>query len=304
MSDWTNSFVILLYHGVSSGVHRGIENASKKHIPTDEFDAQMALLCAEYNVLPFDELLLRQTLGKLPPRSVAVTFDDGFANNATDALPVLVKHGIPATFYLSTGFIDSAQTFWVDKLEYLINETSLLSVELPRLSRRLSLATDVDRLQSLKDLKHAAKQCPGLAQDLVRELETRLGVAPRYDYPDYRTLTWDQVRFMKASGLCAFGAHTVNHTILSHLSVDEQESEIRLSKIELETQLEETTTLFSYPEGQWHHFTEETIRLVKGAGFASSPTAVFGRNYLDTSPFELKRNMVGFSASFEACLEG
>ncbi len=296
-------FVILLYHGVTEQNHRGIENSSRKQIPAGEFKRQMERLAAEYQVLSLRELVRLSSRRALPESSVAVTFDDGFENNYNVAFPILERLRIPATFFLSSGHIGTERVFWVDKVEYLLNETAQADFFLPALQLGFLLRTPDDRRAALCQIKAALKQTPGLIEPVLAQMQQRLGVDPRYDYPDYRTLSWDQVRQMRRSGLCEFGAHTVDHAILTHLSREGKESQIQGSRQAIERQLGEPVDLFSYPEGQEGHFDEETVALLRSAGFSLSCTALFGFNTDETSPFHLRRNMVEFTAPFEKCLE-
>ncbi len=296
-------FVILLYHGVTERTHRGIQNCSRKQLPSAQFERQMEHLAQGYRVLPLRELVRLSVARAVPTRAVAVTFDDGFENNCSVAFPILERFQIPATFFLSTGHIGTDKAFWVDKVEYLLNETAEPELFLPPLERSFRLRTLADREGALTEIKAALKKVPGLIEPTVSEMECRLQVAPRYDYPDYRTLSWDQVRQMRRSGLYEFGAHSVDHAILTHLNLAEKEAQIRGSQETLERELQEPVDLFSYPEGQGAHFDEETIGLLRSAGFSVSCTALFGFNTEETSPFHLRRNMVEFAAPFEECLE-
>lgn len=296
-------FVILLYHGVSRTVPQGIENCSKKHISPEEFTCQMEHLAADYVVLPLSEVLVLKQKGSLPKRTAVVTFDDGFENNYSTAFPILQRYGIPATFFLTTGFISTHRVFWVDKLECLLNELPHANLNLETLGRQYWLGSLSDRIYALHELKRFLKATPGLVCEAIEELERLSRSSATYEHEDYRTLTWDQVRDMNKSNLCEFGAHTVDHAILSHLSRSEKEYQIFTSKRTLEEELGEEVFLFSYPEGQKDHYDEETIQILRSAGFSSSPTAIFGFNTCATSDYHLRRNMVELTAPFDECLE-
>lgn len=298
------NFILLLYHGVTDYSGSGIQNCSHKHISLQKFEEQMRLLSEQFNVLSLNDLLRLKKKGKLPDKSVSVTFDDGFANNYTHAFPLLKKYGIPATFYLTTGFIDTNKVFWVDKIEYLLNETSESCIHLDSIDISLSLSTIQSKITALKAIKSCLKKDSKLIKPILQELEKKSNVPAKYNYDDYSMLTWDNVRTMDDSELCEFGAHTVDHSILSHLSREEKEFQISESKKKLEDELNHEITLFSYPEGQLHHYDSETIELLRRYGFSSSPTARFGINNQYISNFRLYRNMVEFDASFEKCLEG
>jgi peptidoglycan/xylan/chitin deacetylase (PgdA/CDA1 family) len=303
MSKASPKFVILLYHGVSQAKHKGIENCSRKHLPAEEFARQMEYLATNYQVLPLSQLLLLKEIGSLPSRAVAITFDDGFENNYSVAYPIMMRYSIPATFFLATGFINTQRVFWVDKVEYLINESQHTFIKLKTLDSCYPLGSMEEKKYALQEIKRILKSVSGLVADVITELEDVSSVDPRYDYEDYRICTWEQVREMRQSGLYDFGGHTVNHEILSHLNRAGKEKEIFEAKETLERELSEQIPLFSYPEGQENHFDPETIEVLKSAGFSCSPSAIFGVNTLTTSNYYLRRNMVGFTASFEKCLE-
>ncbi len=295
-------FVILLYHGVTQARHRGIENCSGKHLPKEEFRQQMDRLSTEYTVLPLRELAARKGHGTLPPHSVAVTFDDGFENNFSVAFPILKQFGIPATFFLSTGFIGTGRLFWVDRLEYLLNETSRGQVEVAAFQETFPLHTLQEKRTALKAIKRRLKEEMHLIEATLEGLSRECAVASQDYYEDYRTLTWEQVRQMHRSGLCDFGVHTVDHAILSRLPSAEKEFQIRAAKKNLEEVLGEEVDSFSYPEGLTQHFDRDTMERVKKAGFRNATTAIFGVNTAQTDDYLLNRNMVGMPYSFQECL--
>jgi peptidoglycan/xylan/chitin deacetylase (PgdA/CDA1 family) len=107
---------------------------------------------------------------------------------------------------------------------------------------------------------------------------------------------------MNTCDLFDFGGHTVDHMILSQLSDEKKNDQIVQCKRTLESKLQKSVTLFSYPEGQRHHYDDKCIELLKKHGFISSPSAVFGFNTSNASPFHLYRNMVGFVARFKECI--
>ena len=124
MIDYTkflkkNYFPIFLFHGVTqrTTTYR-VRNYNKKHISRDQFYSVCLKLSKIGNILSMDEvyeILLKKK--KLPPFSYAITFDDGFLNNLTVASPILYDLKLPASFYVTTNFIDKNYMSWVDRLE-------------------------------------------------------------------------------------------------------------------------------------------------------------------------------------------
>ena len=114
---------ILLYHGVTKFNSEGIENISGKHMEAMEFDKQMKWLSENKNVVTLKEI-------NNTPDSVAITFDDAFKNVYDVALPILKKYDLPATFFITTGFVGTDKIFWVDKVEHMINYSKSTILEL------------------------------------------------------------------------------------------------------------------------------------------------------------------------------
>jgi peptidoglycan/xylan/chitin deacetylase (PgdA/CDA1 family) len=98
--------VVLIYHRVGAGT--GVE----VDLPVSMFDEQLAHLRERGPVLSLDDALVALA-GPAPegPAPVVVTFDDGTADFVDHALPVLVRHQVPATLYAATGFIDEGRDF-------------------------------------------------------------------------------------------------------------------------------------------------------------------------------------------------
>ena len=103
---------ILLYHGVTQEKPIGISNYSGKHIDFNIFEKQMNYLKNNFSLLSMDEVIcIKKNKKEFPSKSVAVTFDDGFKNNYTLAMPLLEKYQIPTTFYVCAGMINTKSMF-------------------------------------------------------------------------------------------------------------------------------------------------------------------------------------------------
>jgi len=299
------TFSILLYHGVSSKPHKGIENFHQKHISVEDFEEQIAYLSKHYHISKMSDI--NQVI-KESEKNIIITFDDGFANNYYYAFPILKKYQVPATFYISTGFIETKEVFWVDKVEYLVNESPLNKIKLDTLKQSFKLNSPSDKILMVQVIKEQLKSETNVKiarqkiESTISELESKAAVEPRYDYDDYLPMTWEQIFEMNQSEWCDIGGHTVDHTILSQLEFKEKKRQIIECKQVLERELDQTINLFSYPEGQRSHYDQETIEILRQYNFISSPSAVFGFNTSQTSCFHLYRNMVGFVAPFKQCL--
>lgn len=294
-----DAVVILLYHGVTAAESQGIENFSGKHIAAEEFDRQMRFLAENAVPLPLRYLSDLVAAGETPPPgSVAVTFDDSFRNIHESALPILSLHGIPATFFVSTGFVGTNRRFWVDVVEHAINraEARTLRIRLEDVEREFDVCTHGGRIEAVTEIKAVTKRMnPAQRAEILAALIEETGVDDSGDeVPNYANLNWDDIRALDEGVGYDVGGHTVNHEILAHLDDKQLEFEISGCLRDLEVQLGHSVDLFSYPEGQADHFDERVISRLKAHGVRICPTAIGGINPPGTDPFHLRRIMVGF----------
>ena len=132
MIDYTNflsneNFVIFLFHGVISSNKSKIRNYTNKHLEVSRFERIIDELRINGEPVSLDQII-RAKNGKLeiPPKSYAVTFDDGFANNLNLAAPILKRYSTPATFYITTRFIQNNDSSWTDLIEYAVEKVQSL----------------------------------------------------------------------------------------------------------------------------------------------------------------------------------
>ncbi|MCF6258186.1 MAG: polysaccharide deacetylase family protein [Gammaproteobacteria bacterium] len=252
--------LILFYHRV----HPVADPLRPSDVDVDTFDWQMEVLSRYFTPLALGHAveLLRQ--GKLPANAVCVTFDDGYADNVEVALPVLQRWAVPATFFLTTGFFGHG-CMWNDRvIELLRNvDTQKLSLSNLRLGE-YKITSMSDRLKMvnsvLRQLKHLAFE---ERDQQVQRLENELNINVSYS-PMMRE---EQVSVLIKSGM-SVGAHTVNHPILSRISLDEAKQEIETGKRQLEALTKKEVTLFAYPNGvPGKDYEAEHVGLVKAAGF-------------------------------------
>jgi peptidoglycan/xylan/chitin deacetylase (PgdA/CDA1 family) len=291
---------VLLYHGVhADDLPDGPKNSSGKHISRRRFDAQMEDLAANHPVVSMEEIAAAYR-GEfdLPQDAVAVTFDDGFLNNYTEAWPVLEKHGIPATIYIATGFIGTGRMIWTDQLETSILGTSRsdLRVNIDGENHCFELSDDIARAQSfLKIKEYCKRQATAKKDELIERICLELTVEFVPTHPLYAFMNWDQVREMNHSTLVSFGAHTIDHISLAKCPPEVMLKQIDTSIAKVGQELGEPCTLFSYPEGQENDYNIDVINHLKSLGFNLSPSAIDGSNsFPETNPFDIRRMMVGF----------
>ncbi len=296
-----NSLTILLYHGVTDVESKGIENFSAKHIQAKDFDEQMKFIKQKYNVLSMDEVVeIHKNKDAYPPNSVAVTFDDGFRNNYSVAAPILEKYRVPATFYITSGIINTDIMFWVDELEDCINLTkeSSINVSLGNNAKSYDLSTEKSKISSLVDIKSFCKKSSSpVKNNIIRQVIEQTGVQPSVTHAkNYEKMNWQELREMHQSDLFIIGGHSLYHDILSEIPSSKKlemdiSTSIALLKYNLNT---DSVPHYSYPEGQEHHYNKEVIQYLKQYGVSCSPSAIHGINDRSVDLFNLKRIMVGF----------
>ena len=241
--------------------------------------------------------LLRED-GPLPEGCVAVTFDDSFKNVHDVALPILEETSVPATFFITTGMVETSRKYWVDYLEDMLNYAvrQEIQVKLDNV-RRFKISNDEEKINCITEIKKFLKNVDSFCRTAVlEEIEKETGYVeqePPYT-ENYQNLSWDDVRTLDRSPLCEVGGHTVNHEIMSYLSDEGLEREVDDCLTKLGEELERKIDLFSYPEGQEHHYSQKVIEKLKGSGITISPSAIAGYNYHNEDPFHLKRIMVGY----------
>jgi peptidoglycan/xylan/chitin deacetylase (PgdA/CDA1 family) len=252
--------MILIYHRVHS--------KPDPYFPTEVdallFDTQMAMLRRHCRPFPLAEGVTRLQEGSLPPRAVAVTFDDGYRDNAEIALPILQRHGVPATFFVSTGFLDGGR-MWNDSIIEAIRGAHCESVDARGLGLDwLPLAALEQRRAAVAAVIKAVKhRHPGERLELVEQFTGALGAA----LPDDLMMTRSQVRSLTDAGM-EVGAHTVNHPILKALSDEEARTEIVDSREELERITGAPVRSFAYPNGKpGVDYTARDRDLVEALGF-------------------------------------
>ena len=252
------------------------------------FDRLVALLVQRCIVLPLGDAISRLRRGALPSGSVAITFDDGYADNHDVALPVLLRHGAHATFFVATGFIDGG-IMWNDRVIESIRHTTCDSLNLGEFglgviplagleARRDALSTLLPRLKYLR------------GESRISAVERIVDIAGTKErLPRGLMLSSLKVKNVAASGM-EVGAHTVTHPILARLEVPDARREIRESREYLVDLLRQPVNLFAYPNGRPRtDYVSEHIDIVRDAGFQAAVTTSTGAARVGDDPFQFPR---------------
>jgi len=281
--------LILLYHRVTT-----LESDPQLlSVTPGNFRAHLKYLKDHFCVARLEDDWVR-----LRKPAVVITFDDGYADNALEALPILEELQVPATFFVATSLIGSEREFWWDEVERLL----ICQREYPP-SFELSLSGKIwnrptaqapDRLRLYHEILPILRSlAPETRGELLERLRLWSGAAPQ-GRASHRVLSGEELRRVAASPLVTLGAHTVSHSPLSVLPASRQLEEVAGSKQWLEGFTGETVQVFSYPFGSKADYTAETVAICREAGFARTcsnfPGQWRGRTDLHQLPRQLVRN--------------
>lgn len=256
-----SQIAILIYHRVSPRR----DSWSLEPLSPQSFERQMRYFSQNYEILPLDRLVEHIKQGEpLPEKAVVITFDDGYKDNYRYAYPILKKYHVPATIFLTTGHIGTGNLFWWDKVSYIIQHTYLDQLNLEEFGT-FSMRSEREKSRASSIITERLKKLPGGKKDLlIDDLLTISGVEIPADFGKELILSWDEISEMSHDGI-AFGAHTVNHPILTNLPFEQAEREIVQSKNDIEKMIGHQVTAFSYPNGD---FNADIAKLVRTCGFA------------------------------------
>jgi peptidoglycan/xylan/chitin deacetylase (PgdA/CDA1 family) len=273
---------ILIYHRVVAEPDPLLPD----EVCVSDFDWHLSALARWFRVIPLSEAVARLRSGTLPARAACVTFDDGYADNVSAALPLLRKHGIPATFFVATGFLDGGR-MWNDTVIEIVRRASESTLDASPVGLgRLDLATLDQRRRSLDKLLGALKYLP------IEERQRRadeLGASTVRELPSRLMMTTDDVAYLHKNGM-EIGAHTVHHPILAKLDLANARNEIRQSKARLEAITGSTVSLFAYPNGKpGLDYRREHVEIVKQTGFVAAVSTARGVARAGTDPHQLPR---------------
>ena len=281
--------VVLLYHRITTLA----SDPEMLAVSPDNFRAQMQHLKDNFPIVRFEE-----DWAKASKPAVAITFDDGYADNLLEALPILEETGVPATFFISTGTIGTGAEFWWHELEHILLEKQSLpssfTLSDKRYGRTWSTATDRERQELYNSIVRLMNAGTAAQRDLwLMQLHWWAGTKTT-PVNIHRAMTVEELRLLAESSRVTIGAHTVTHTRLSSLTVEAQREEMTTSRQQLETWLGQKITVFSYPFGRRDEYTKESIALCRDVGFVKA-AANFnfpGQVHRWTDPYQIPRHLV------------
>lgn len=258
-----NGVLILMYHSVVSEEISAFVDPNNS-VTVEQFESQLQFLKAHCNVISFAEMLAHTEANKpLPERAVVITFDDGYRDNLTLAAPLLEKHQLPATLFLCTGYVERAETQWIDQLYSAFQFRTQQTLKFQSNNKHYDLLSETEMQQA-----HGVAVQQLLTAGLNKRTEILQAVKAQLQ-PNQKTprltLNWDEVRQLKGNyPQFELGLHTRDHMDLTTLNKIDVETEIKRCQSDYEEALSAEVRFFSYPYGR----NNEAIRAcTKTLGF-------------------------------------
>jgi len=306
--------LVLLYHRVANIP----TDPHLLSVSPDNFSQQMEILRRNWNPISLRELNSGLKSQRLPRRAVLVTFDDGYADNFHNAKPVLKRYEIPALVHVIAGCVGAEREFWWDELEKIFLQPGSLPKELEfrvngtetrwTLGESAVVYSEQDyqthagwsygkkmpteRHALYVDLYNVIRPLSSHQQDeMLKMLRVWSGCTAAKTKSNL-PMTAREVRELRQDNLIDVGAHTISHPVLSTLPLNSQRHEIGESRKLLQEIADQPITGFAYPYGGNRDYTQETVDIVRDAGFETAFSAVSGRVRKESEAFTLPRNWV------------
>lgn len=306
--------LILVYHRVNEVM----TDPQLLCVSPKNFAEQLDVLQKNYKPMRLQHLAQTFQDRFVPRRMVAVTFDDGYADNLYKAKPLLEHYEIPATVFVTTGYVGERREFLWDELDRLLLQPGTLpeklNLEINGKMHEWDLGSvahySQDVYQYHRSWNVLEGDDSGPRQNLYRSLCALLNSLPTEEIQkvlgelriwantgpmgrlSHRILMDVEVSQLDASDFVEVGSHTVSHPNLSTLPVNVQQTEIKKSKQYLEDIVGHPVTTFSYPYGSQSDYTAKTVKIVQESGFACACSNFADVVWRGSDRFQLPRVLV------------
>jgi peptidoglycan/xylan/chitin deacetylase (PgdA/CDA1 family) len=228
--------------------------------------------------------------------TLCFTIDDGFEDQLTDLVPVLLKHNAKPTLYVLVDFVDGLNWPWDYRLIYLINKTKRVELKFIHNNQEFTfnLLTPNEKIASRRALVKYMKYLP--QKDfifLMDEITEKLDVTLPTQIPGpYVAAKWDDLREYEKRGL-KIGSHACSHRVFNSLSLEEVNEELIRAKTRLLAELKSPSNVFCYPSGTTLDYSAAHIPLLKELGYSAAVSATPGNtnyDFIKNDPYNIKRH--------------
>jgi peptidoglycan/xylan/chitin deacetylase (PgdA/CDA1 family) len=276
--------------------HRFSSQPKKNCVSSVELEKQIIYLKKRFNLLPLSQL--RQCIEEgrsAPNNSIVLTIDDGYRDFYDVAYPIFKKHGVPATLYVTTGFINQELWLWPDKIAWLLDCASSVNktidfgqseygnIKIADVdeSNRHQIWSQITSYLLAVDDKQKHEWIDYFARELGKSL-------PEMPPDEYVACSWTELEEMQNNGI-EVGGHTHTHPSLGQVSDEQLYCELNTCMNLLDENLGKRQRDFCFPNGQPNDYNQKVKNVTKRVGFKSAVTAFYdalGTNDL----FEMRRH--------------
>jgi peptidoglycan/xylan/chitin deacetylase (PgdA/CDA1 family)/GNAT superfamily N-acetyltransferase len=290
--------VILMIHGVMDDKDDPLWKPLRPRLSRDTLDKYLTVLSKRYRFVSLmDAVEMLQGRKPMQPYSMVLTFDDGYRNNITHALPILQRHKAPATFFVPTGFVDNPRPFWFDRLDYALQQAPVdgREVRVGSFAMRLDASSREALAASYKRLRRTAKKLHVADDEFLQhmqqfaarlEAESNRALSDMQKEDDWSAImTWEQIRQVTDDGV-PIGSHTADHVRLGLVTQDVARDQLVRSKRDIENHTIKPCVSLCYPNGS---FNEEIVNVARQSGYVCGLTTEEGLNRVGDDTMMLKR---------------
>ncbi|WP_439510624.1 polysaccharide deacetylase family protein [Marinimicrobium koreense] len=258
----------------------------------------------KYDFIALDDLIDRAVQGQRIKRpTLCFTLDDGYSDQVTRLIPVLLKYDAKPTLFVITDFIDGKDWPWDAKISYLIRNSRLREASVVMQGSEIPL-----KLDSVKDRVHSRRLLSAYAKriqssdipEFVDRISAALDVETPFSAPeDYLPASWDQLREAEKAGV-TIGSHARSHFVLSAMNPGTISEELVYSKARLKEELQSPSQIFCYPSGTTQDFSRNHELMVRMAHYRGAVSTISQTSYLKDirrNPYRVAR--IGFPGDFD-----
>lgn len=245
------------------------------------FEQQLRLLRRWFRLMPLARAVTHLAEGSLPARAACLTFDNGYAEHASVALPLLQRHGVPATFFVAAGHLDGGCT-WSDIVTEVVRNAPGERLNLGRSGFASYDIACPQRRRAVIEMLLATLHLLPPAERLARALS----MARR---PTPTMMSSDQLLALHRAGM-EIGAHPLHQTVLSTLSNAAARAEIAEGRRRIEDVIRAPVRLFAYPNGKpGEDFEQRHGLMLRAQGFHAAVGTARGAARSGSDLFALPR---------------
>ncbi|MEQ1530353.1 MAG: polysaccharide deacetylase family protein [Methylococcales bacterium] len=272
---------IFIYHRV----HAETDFMNPDEVTAEKFLWQMELMAQHFNVLPLADAIDALKNDSLPPRAVCITFDDGYADNYLQALPILNKFSLPATFFIASGYLNGGR-MWNDSVTEAVRVWPESVLDLTELELgKFDISSPSQKKQVAGEIVQKLKYLP----PGQRQQHTDYFVKQSAALPDNLMLNTNQLKQLHAAGM-EVGGHTVSHPIIANIDNVQLKQELIENKQVLESILNTTLRFFAYPNGKpGQDYLSGQIDMIKQCGYQAALTTQWGVAQQQSDLWQLPR---------------